>query len=173
VAESFLRFASDAARPAGIRLREETADDQEFLAALYASTRAEELAAVDWPPERKASFLFDQFERQRMHYRQHYPQAEWLLIESGGQPIGRLYLECTQRELRLMDIALTPGERGQGIGTALTKLVLRYAENRSLPVSLHVEPFNPAMRLYQRFGFRPLEMRGIYCFMERPAEAIS
>jgi hypothetical protein len=30
------------------------------------------------------------------------------------------------------------------------------------PVTIHVEVFNPAMRLYERLGFRPIEERGSY-----------
>jgi ribosomal protein S18 acetylase RimI-like enzyme len=33
-------------------------------------------------------------------------------------------------------------------------------------VTLHVEPLNPAQRLYRRLGFRLLEDRGVYHFLE-------
>jgi predicted GNAT family acetyltransferase len=33
-------------------------------------------------------------------------------------------------------------------------------------VSIHVEHMNPAMRLYTRLGFRPVEERGVYVLME-------
>jgi hypothetical protein len=36
-------------------------DDREFMAALYASTRAEEMQFVPWEPEQKAMFLAMQF----------------------------------------------------------------------------------------------------------------
>ena len=35
-----------------------------------------------------------------------------------------------------------------------------------LPVRLHVEYNNPAMNLYQRFGFYCLEDKGVYKLME-------
>jgi hypothetical protein len=31
---------------------------------------------------------------------------------------------------------------------------------------IHVERFNPALRLYERLGFRPIEDKGVYLFME-------
>ena len=40
-----------------------------------------------------------------------------------------------------------------------------------LPVTLYVEPYNPARRLYERLGFGPIELLGIYQRMERPATA--
>ncbi len=67
-----------------------------------------------------------------------------------------------------MEIALTAERRNNGIGTAITTSMLRYADDLGLPVTLHVEPFNPALRLYERLGFVTRETRGIYLFMERP-----
>ena len=31
---------------------------------------------------------------------------------------------------------------------------------------IHVERFNPALRLYERLGFRQIDDRGVYLFME-------
>jgi ribosomal protein S18 acetylase RimI-like enzyme len=43
------------------------------------------------------------------------------------------------------------------------------ASNR--PLTIHVEVYNPAMRLYERLGFRPIEERGPYLLMEwRPSQ---
>jgi ribosomal protein S18 acetylase RimI-like enzyme len=63
-----------------------------------------------------------------------------------------------------MDIALLPAYRGQGIGTRLLDALL--AQAQGAPVTLHVEPLNPAQRLYRRLGFRLLEDRGVYHFLE-------
>jgi ribosomal protein S18 acetylase RimI-like enzyme len=155
--------------PPGFQLRERTAGDLEFLAGLYASTRQEEMRLVDWTDAQKGAFLRDQFDKQHRHYLEHYPQAIWLVIECEGARVGRIYLEQTFREIRLMDVALVPAVRGQGLGTALMHALLAAADSAGLPVSLHVEPFNPAIRLYRRLGFVELETRGYYQFMERAA----
>ena len=34
------------------------------------------------------------------------------------------------------------------------------------PLRIHVERFNPARRLYERLGFRQIEDRGVYLFMQ-------
>jgi predicted GNAT family acetyltransferase len=34
------------------------------------------------------------------------------------------------------------------------------------PLRIHVERFNPALRLYERLGFTPIADRGVYLFME-------
>jgi ribosomal protein S18 acetylase RimI-like enzyme len=156
--------------PANLTLREEAAADRGFLFDLYASTRAAEVDLLPWTDSQRRAFLQQQFDLQWAHYRQHYPNAEWLIIEHAGRVIGRLYLETTGVELRLMDIALVPASRNQGLGTALTLSIIDHAARLTLPVSLHVEPFNPAAGLYQRLGFQAREMRGIYCYMERPLQ---
>ena len=136
-------------------LRAETDADFEFLCALYASVREEEMAPVPWPAEAKLAFLRDQFTQQSVHYRQHYPGAELLVIERGGASAGRIYLYRSGQEIRLMDVALVASLRGQGIGTRLIQALLAAADAAACQVTLHVEPTNPAQRLYQRFGFSP------------------
>jgi GNAT superfamily N-acetyltransferase len=150
-------------------LRPEADADMAFQDAVYASTRTGEIAPLPWTPAQKQAFLADQSALQRRHYRTHYPAAQFLVVEHCGAPIGRLYLERTARELRLMDIALLPACRGRGIGSALVFTLLDYADSIGLPVSLHVEPFNRIRPLYERLGFVRLEERGIYWFMVRPA----
>lgn len=156
-----------AALPAGFELRPRSQEDLAFLSRLYASTREEELRPVNWSDPQKAAFLQDQFDKQHAHYLEHYPAAQWLVIEHQGAAVGRIYIEQTSREIRLMDVALLPAFRGRGVGTTLMNALLAHGDRACLPVTLHVEPFNPAMRLYQRLGFVELETRGYYLFMER------
>lgn len=160
----------EAAAAFGIAYRPMTDDDLPFVACLFASTRAEEVAATGWPPETQRAFLDQQHRAQHQHYRNVYPGAEWLIIERGAEAIGRLYLDESNTQMLLMDISLLPGERGAGLGGAILADVLALAAAKSKPVSLHVEKFNPARRLYQRFGFAVVQDQGVYDLMEwRPA----
>jgi ribosomal protein S18 acetylase RimI-like enzyme len=72
-------------------------------------------------------------------------------------------------EVRLMDITLLPDHRNLGLGTRLVSELLRYADALQRQMSLHVEPFNPAKRMYERMGFKVSETRGLYEFMVREA----
>lgn len=155
-----------AAAAFGLAYRPMTDDDLPFVAALYASTRAEEVAATGWPPEIRSAFLTQQHEAQHRHYRTHYPDGEWLIVERSGEPIGRLYIEEWERQLRVIDISLTMGARGKGIGRAILEDVIDDARSRGKPVSIHVEKNNPARRLYDRLGFRPVEDKGVYDLLE-------
>ena len=146
----------------GLSLRDERPEDEPFLIALYASTREAELARVPWTEAQKAEFLRSQFALQRAHYRTHYHDADFCIIEAEERPIGRLYVQRGAKEIRLMDIALLPNWRGRGIGGACLRAVLREAQAANLPVTLHVEPGNPARRLYLRAGFRRVAELGFY-----------
>ncbi len=78
---------------AQVTLRLVNAADAEFLRAVYASTRAEELAVTNWSAEQKAEFCRMQSVAQEAHYREHYPTAQFAVIERGGTAIGRLYVD--------------------------------------------------------------------------------
>lgn len=156
------------ALPIAYGLRQRSDADLPFLCQLYAQTRDEELAPVPWTAQQKQAFLADQFAKQHRHYLQHYPRAQWWVLTRQEAPVGRLYLEQTERELRIMDVSLMPYHRNQGLGTALMRALLEHGDDQQLTLSLHVEPFNPALRLYQRLGFVHAETRGVYLFMQRP-----
>ena len=148
-------------------------EDLPFLAELYASTRREELAPVPWPEEEKERFLRFQFEAQHRHYLEHYRGCAFLVIEkepaegaAAAVPVGRLYLDRREDELRLVDIALLPEHRGEGLGTAILRRVLAEGGERDLPVRIHVEERNPARSLYERLGFRKIDTNGVYTLME-------
>jgi ribosomal protein S18 acetylase RimI-like enzyme len=68
-----------------------------------------------------------------------------------------------------VDIALLPAFRNQGLGGSLITAVQKMAsEEGLLTVSIHVECSNPALRLYERLGFRLVETRGVYYLLEWP-----
>lgn len=155
--------------PPGLSLRWITDDDLPFLAELYASTRREEVAQTPWSEEQKEAFLRWQFENQHQHYQTYYPDCEFLVIEKDAigrrEPIGRLYVDRWKEEIRLVDIALLPEHRGAGLGRRILEVLLEEGRERKLPVSIHVESNNPALRLYERLGFRHVDSNGIYYLM--------
>ena len=139
--------------------------DLPFMRQLYGSTRAQELAQVPWDDAQKSQFLDFQFHAQHSYYQSQFPDAHRWLITLEGKPIGRLYLDRREAELRLIDIALLPAHCGAGYGGTLLRAVQQLGADRSCAVSIHVEQNNPALRLYQRIGFREVETQGIYHLM--------
>lgn len=154
------------ALPAGVALRACLPADDEFLFRVYVASRWEEMALPDeWPAAQKDALLRFQFRTQDTHYRARYPRARYDVIVRDGKDIGRLYVEHTSREVRIVDIALLPAHRNQGIGRALIQAVLDDAECSGKIVSLHVELHKPAKALYQRMGFTVAADGGVYQLM--------
>ncbi len=150
-----------------ISLRAITLEDEPFLFAVYSSTRADELALVDWNAERKDAFLQMQFRAQQGQYQFTYPNATNQIIECNGAPAGRLILDRSENETLLVDIALLPEFRNLGLGTGL----LRDLQARNKKITLHVIRSNPAAELYQRLGFVFVGEESFYSQMEWSPEA--
>jgi ribosomal protein S18 acetylase RimI-like enzyme len=93
-----------------------------------------------------------QFEAQSRAYAQ-YEGADFRVIERAGEPVGRLYVARWPKEIRIVDIAIVPAHRNEGIGTALLRELLGEGARVGQRVSIHVERFNPARALYERLGF--------------------
>ena len=154
-----------------ISLRLATDDDRPFLVRVYGGTREEELAVTDWTREQKDAFIEMQFTAQDTYWREHYVGAEFFVIErrredGSTEGIGRLYLHGRTQELRLMDIAILPTFRGQGIGTLLLNQLIERAASEGKSLTIHVEQFNPARALYERLGFRRIGEFGAYFLLE-------
>src|SRR5262249_33642767 len=146
--------------------------DLAFLERVYASTREDELAVTGWSPEQKAAFLAMQFHAQHVYYQQHYPHCRFDIVEVEGLPAGRLYVDRTRRAIRIVDIALLPAWRRRGFGSRLLQQLLDEASAAAVPVTIHVERTNPALALYRRLGFEPVDESGIYWLMRRRPPAL-
>lgn len=159
--------------PPGITLRPATDADFDFMRRLYHLGREEEMRQFPFDDAQKAAFLDQQFSAQHAHYAAHYPTCERNIIEREGRPIGRLWVDEWADQVRLVDIALMPEHRGSGIGTALLLEVLARGRKAGKPVTIHVEAFNPALRLYQRLGFEKVDTNGVYYLMRWSAPPLS
>ncbi|WP_395700600.1 GNAT family N-acetyltransferase [Aquabacterium sp.] len=156
---------------ASVQARATETGDQGFLRELYASTRDDEMRATGWSPSRCRSFLDQQFDYQQRYYRAHHPGAMFLLLAEAGTPIGRLYWRCEDQHATLIDMSLVPSLRGQGLGSAILKLLTDGADHRGQCIDLHVEPDNRAQRLYRRFGFEVSGHDSLHLRMRRNARS--
>lgn len=87
-----------------------------------------------------------------------------------GQPVGAAWLRLldeAQRGYGFVDpqtpeltIAILPGFRGQGLGTALLQALMDEARTQYRAICLSVSRTNPAFHLYRRLGFEVACDRG-------------
>ncbi len=152
-----------------ISLRTAAPEDRALLRDIYGSTRTAELARTDWGAEQKAAFITQQFEAQDEYYLKVYPDSDYCLILHNDIPAGRLYVErhLIKGTIRIIDIALLPDFRNKGIGRVLLQQLQEEAAATGKTLTIHVEQFNQAMRLYERLGFQKIkETHGVYYLME-------
>lgn len=156
----------DRASNGAVTLRLATDADYDFMRRLYHAARAEEMQHFPFSETEKVIFLNEQFAAQFQHYGIHYPTVERNIVEVDGTPAGRLWIDEWKDQIRLVDIALMPEYRAGGIGTRLLRDVLARGAAAGKPVTIHVEAYNPALRLYERFGFAKVDTNGVYYLMK-------
>ena len=150
-----------------IKLRPVEKKDESFIETVYRSTREEELNITNWSEQQKKAFIMMQSMAQLAEYAAKFPGAAFQVIIFNKQDAGRFYTWEDETGIRLIDITLLPPFRGKGIGTALMKDLIKQADKSQKKISLHVEPANPALRLYQRVGFIHIKNNGRHYYMER------
>ena len=154
-----------------LALRPASDHDDELFRRVYASTRSDELAPLPWSAAEKHTFLAQQFAAQSAHYAAHYADATFDVIVVDGEPAGRLNVARREDAILIVDISLLPECRSRGLGTRLLRRLIEEADAGGSRVRIHVERFNPALRLYERLGFSVVEDEGVYLFLERPPSA--
>jgi GNAT superfamily N-acetyltransferase len=140
--------------------------DEAFLYRLYCSTRDEEMALWGAPAEQKQAFLTMQFRAQGAHYGRHFARAEHTIVLVGGEPVGRVLVDRSAAEIRLVDIALLPEHRGAGLGGALVDELLAEAAATGTPVRLHAFKPSRAVAFYERRGFERVADAQMYWALE-------
>lgn len=149
-----------------VRLRPVNQEDDAFIYEVYKTTRVEEMRHVPWNDEQREAFLKMQFSAQQTHYSTYYKDTSHDIILLGKQPVGRLYVAREEDGIRILDITILPEHRNKGLGTPLIKDLMAEAARAHLPLSIHVEFYNPSHRLFDRLGFSKVEDDGFNHLME-------
>lgn len=154
----------------GVSLRPAREEDVPFLRALFETGRLDAAVLAAWPEAVRRAFLDQQFHFQTLHYARVYADADRLIVIADGTPVGRLIIWRTPAQWYLVDIALVPARRGQGVGTLLLQTIQAEARRAGAPcLRLTVDMQNPARRLYERLGFVTEEERIPAVAMRWPA----
>ena len=150
-----------------VSFRKIKASDLLFIEKVFRSTREKELGYTNWSEQQKHAFVVMQSMAQEADYKKKFPGAFFEIMLFKNKPAGRLYTNETANEIQLIDISLLPEYRGNGIGTVILSGLIKRSEDKQIPVTLHVLPDNPALKLYQRMGFKHIRDDGQHWFMER------
>jgi ribosomal protein S18 acetylase RimI-like enzyme len=86
-----------------------------------------------------------------------------VVAEADGEPVGAAYCRLVRgygyvdERTPEVTIGVDAAFRGRGIGSALLLALAELAKAEGFnQLSLSVEPTNPALRLYERLGYRPV-----------------
>jgi GNAT superfamily N-acetyltransferase len=102
----------------------------------------------------RRTIIEHEFASRQRGYRTDFPGVEYLLVHSGTEVIGRIYVQRTSRWIFVVDLVLFERWRGLGIGTSLLRSLIAEAASSGRTVRLHVEKSNArAFELYTRLGF--------------------
>jgi ribosomal protein S18 acetylase RimI-like enzyme len=134
---------------------------------VYASTRAEELAQVQWAESQQEQFVRWQYDLQRNEYQSRFPDAKYDVILVDGRPAGRIWVGSDDEQIRLLDIALLPEFQKRGVGTVLIRQLIDESIRAGKQLCHMVFALNDnAQRFYERLGFVVIEDLGAYKHME-------
>ncbi len=139
-----------------LMLRPERDDeaDKTFLYALFAATRAADMAAMPIGAVAKDFLLRAQYRSMTATYRHDYPNARWEVVEFMGEPVGRLITDVGDLCVTYVDIALSPSAQGRGLATRLMMDALEEPRRLGLPARVNVLQQNAAsLKLCERVGF--------------------
>lgn len=127
-----------------IGYRSATNGDREWLWELKRATMREYVAAVfGWEDEAQRRMFDEKFDPSRIH-----------IIQVDGRDVGLLDFEERETDFFLGRIEILPTAQGRGIGSAVIQAVIDQATAKNKAVRLQVLRANPAIRLYERLGFR-------------------
>lgn len=140
-----------------IQLVDRTSEDDALWRKVFEEWAKEYFAGLQMGPEQLESIIAMQYEAQCADYSSNYPAARSQVVVFKGEKVGRLIWSTEHGDLHIIDLGLLPSLRGQGVGTKVIRHLLAIATEANLDVRFYVEKMNPAIRLYERLGFKVVE----------------
>ena len=127
-----------------IGFRESQAGDLAFARSLYFET-------MRWIIERL--FGWDPA-REDKNFAQFFRLDEVRIITADEQDVGWIQEQVDDTTINLGSFYVMPMMQRRGIGTQVLQMLLARARNQSKAITLAVVKINPALRFYEKHGFR-------------------
>ncbi len=134
--------------------RPAVAEDEAFIRALILQIVSDELLAHTWPEAMRGPLLDMQYRARMAGTKASFPEAAHEIILADGKAAGWMVTARGDAAITLADIAVLPEHRGKGLAAAAIGELLVESKRTGKPVELQVTLMNPAIRLYERLGFR-------------------
>jgi ribosomal protein S18 acetylase RimI-like enzyme len=93
-------------------------------------------------------------EWQRSRFENEFDPAKGKIVVIDGDDAGFWWVVEHENEVVLASVRLLPEFQNRGIGTRLINVLIHGSEK---PIRLKVLKVNPALNLYERFGFKMVE----------------
>jgi len=130
--------------PLNISLRPACADDLAFARTIYFET-------MRWIIERL--FGWDD-QREQEKFASQFNVAASQIILADGRDVGWVQAQEGEAVLWLQSLYVIPAMQRRGIGAEVLKKMIDRALSAHKPITLSVVKINPALRLYEAYGFR-------------------
>lgn len=144
-------FQPDRVRIEGVEFRREAAAmrDYGFIYRLRRETLRPHLDALAMPDGEQVRFCAS------------FDASRHRVVWRGESRAGAISVLERPGALHLANLHLLPGHQRQGLGTALLRDLQNRAAARELAVTTQVLKRNPALRFYERLGFRIIGEQGL------------
>ncbi|HEX3370561.1 MAG TPA: GNAT family N-acetyltransferase [Candidatus Cybelea sp.] len=139
-------------------LRPATTGDRKFVESVYFESHR-------WLIERLFGWRGDAVERAR--FAQHYNEARTAIVVIEGEAAGWLSVDRRPGAITVEQIYIAATWRNRGVGTQLLSGLIAEAAGADIPLRLSTAKINPAVRLYERLGFRATSESEHKVFLER------
>jgi len=128
-----------------IALREARPVDYGFARQLYRATMLDRI---------EEAFGWDEY-RQDMSFARQFILGEVRIITLAGKDVGWIQTRIEAPVMDLFQFYVAPERQGRGIGSHVLTRLMAEAKRRGSVIALSVMKGSPAIRFYQRHGFRP------------------
>jgi len=143
--------------------------DESFLAEVYASTRAEEMAITGWSAEHRRLFLDMRYEAERRVRLRQLSEAQQWVIRRNDVPAGQMIVRRSREEIVLMELALLPEHRYKNVGSLVMAFLMEEATQGGKLLRLLVEKKDSAAEeWFHRLGFESSSEGGTGEMVWRP-----
>ncbi len=143
-------------------------EDEPYIFELFASVRGEGLAEAGMTAEQRQQFLDFQYKAMHNTYADNYPEGIHNVILRKKKPIGRIYTNETDTEIRILDVIIHPKKRNHGFGSEIMQAMIAECDRTNKILRFYVWTNNAAgQRFYKRHGCEFIRDDGGYLLFEK------